>query len=127
MGGFWGGIAKTTTGAHRSTIDQNRMQLMQQLLAAYMNTAAFGSSPTGLTLTQAGIDFCSSNAAAILNDAGILGNFNQSGDNLNPTTPNPLANISVGGKTAKADSDLSFWDVMPGDAGYPISTDSGWS
>ncbi len=33
MGGFWANIAKTSTGAKRSSIDQARMQMLQQYLA----------------------------------------------------------------------------------------------
>jgi len=55
---------------------------IQQLLAAYLNYGAFGSTPSGLTLTQAGNDFCGTNAATILSDGNTLNNFNQGGDNL---------------------------------------------
>ncbi len=139
MGGFWSNIAKTSTGLDRSKVpganfgtglDQARMQLMQQLLAAILNNAADGSTPTNVTLAQAGIDFCTGSAATILADAGFLGTFNNSGDNIAfpPGTPGlSLQNISIGGKTAKALSDFVFWNIMPGDTGYPISSDTGWS
>ena len=43
MGGFWSDISKTSTGKKRSSLDQARMQLLQQLLAAELNASAFGS------------------------------------------------------------------------------------
>ncbi len=139
MGGFWAGISKNSTGGDRSLIpganygtnlDQARMQLMQQLLAAILNNAADGSTPSGVTLTQAGIDFCTGSASTILSDAGLLNTFNNSGDNIAfpPGTPGlSLQNISIGGKAAKALSDFAFWDIMPGDHGYPVLSDPGWS
>jgi hypothetical protein len=45
MGGFWSNIAKMSTGAKRSALDQARMQLLQQLLAAELNASAFGGVP----------------------------------------------------------------------------------
>src|SRR5262249_43483149 len=47
MGGFWSGISTTSTGAKRSQLDQSRLQLLQQLLAAELNASAFGSVPSG--------------------------------------------------------------------------------
>ena len=48
MGGFWSDIAKTA-GASKGDqrLDQSRMQLLQQLLAAELNASAFGSAPSG--------------------------------------------------------------------------------
>jgi len=130
LGGFWSSIPQTSTGGHRSDIDQARMQLMQQLIAGILNNAADGSTPSGITLAQAGKDFCTGSAATILNDVGILDNFNNSGDNIAFPVNTPglsLQNISVGGTVAKGLSDFVFWDVMPGDSGFPVTTDSGWS
>ncbi len=139
MGGFWANIAKTSTGVDRSLVpganygtnlDQMRMQLAQQLIAAILNNAADGSTPANITLAQAGIDFCSGNVAKLNADITILDAFNNSGDTIAfpPGTPGlSLQNISIGGKAAKALSDFAFWNILPGDTGYPISTDSGWS
>ncbi len=45
MGGFWSDVSKTSTGKKRTAIEQSRMQLLQQLLAAELNASAFGSVP----------------------------------------------------------------------------------
>ena len=63
MGGFWSNISKTTTGAKRSALDQARMRLLQQLLAAILNNQLFGSSPSGsISIDQAKTAFCTGNS-----------------------------------------------------------------
>ena len=54
MGGFWSDISKKTTGAKRSSLDQARMQLLQQMLAAELNASAFGSVPSSGTFLAVG-------------------------------------------------------------------------
>ena len=63
MGGFWSNIAKTTTGAKRSALDQARMQLLQQLLAAELNASAFGVSPSTGTFAAWESAYCGTNIA----------------------------------------------------------------
>ncbi len=48
-------ISKTSTGDKRSSIDQARMQLLQQLIAAELNASAFGSTPTYWVVRRVGI------------------------------------------------------------------------
>ncbi len=113
MGGFWSSVSFTTTHNHRTPLDQARMILAQQLLAAILNNAAFGSTPSGVTLAQAGIDYCGTNAATILNDANLLNTFNNSGDTLTipPSTPgSQYVNISQP-TTAKSVADYVDWDT----------------
>jgi len=43
FGGFEANVAQTSTGANRENIDSARIRLLHQLLAAYLNGAAFGS------------------------------------------------------------------------------------
>src|SRR5213078_630651 len=45
LGAFWSDASKTSTAGKRSSLDQARMQLLQQLLAAELNASAFGSVP----------------------------------------------------------------------------------
>jgi len=63
-GGFWSDVSKTSTGSKRVTLDQARMQLLQQLLAAELNASAFGSVPSGGTgmFNQWENAYCTGNA-----------------------------------------------------------------
>jgi hypothetical protein len=110
MGGFWSGVSKTSTGDKRSQLDQARMQLLQQLLAAELNASAFGSLPSGgsgqFAVWEAA--FCGSNLNAIKTAASQAASFNEGGDSgiFTPGT-------SADSKTAKAIAAYSFWDVLP--------------
>jgi hypothetical protein len=83
--------------------------MLQQLLAAILNNVAFGSSPTGVTLAQARIDFCGTDINKILTDAGLLGAFNESGDS-GLFTPGASGN----GGYAKNLANILFWDNPTG-------------
>jgi hypothetical protein len=109
MGGFWANIAKTSTGVKRSALDQARMQLLQQLLAAILNNQLFGSSPSGsISIDQAKTAFCGTDITAIRNAQAAMGAFNTSGD-TGAFTPGQSADA----KTARAIADIAFWDVLP--------------
>jgi hypothetical protein len=108
MGAFWSNIAKTTTGAKRSQLDQARMQLLQQLIAALLNKEAFGSDPGGTVLADAKAAFCGTSVPLIRSFTGTLAAFNQSGDSV-AFTPGVAAN----GKEAKNAANLTFWDTLP--------------
>jgi hypothetical protein len=109
LGGFWSNISAKTTKQKRSALDQARMQLAQQLLAAILNNAAFGSSPTGSTsIAQAKAAYCGTNTAAISAAASAMGAFNESGDS-GVFTPGQSAN----GKLSKTLANLVFWDNLP--------------
>src|SRR5437867_6654446 len=88
MAGFWSSVPYTTTGIHRTTIDQDRMILAQQLLAAILNNAAFGTTPS-IAFSTVANDYCNGPASAIISDANALDSFNTSGENFNipSTTP----------------------------------------
>jgi hypothetical protein len=86
MGGFWSGISQTSSkGGKRSSIDQARMQMIQQYLAAVLNFHFFGSIGEPV-LAAARAAYCGTNESAIQAQIGILGNLNQNGDSLG-TTP----------------------------------------
>lgn len=109
MGGFWSNIAKTSTKGSRSDLDQARMQLLQQLLAAKLNQAAFGSVPTtGMSISAAQAAYCGTDLALIKTAAGNMGAFNEFGDS-GLFTPG----VSANGKQAKDGATLSFWDLLP--------------
>jgi len=108
LGGFWSGISQTSTGKKRSSLDQARMQLLQQLLAAILNHAAFGSSPSGsISIADAKAAFCGTNATAIQNALSAMAAFNTQGDN-GLFTPGASAN----GKVAKDLANIPFWDTL---------------
>jgi len=109
LGGFWSAISQTTTNKKRSSLDQARMQLAQQLLAAILNNAAFGSSPTGgISIAEAKADYCGTDVTAIKNAQSAMAAFNTSGDN-GTFTPG----VSANAKLARSIADLGFWDVLP--------------
>jgi hypothetical protein len=111
MSAFWSNIAKTSTGAKRSALDQARMQLLQQLVAAILNNNAFGSSPTGpISIQNARDAFAGTNITAIKNAMSAMAAFNESGDS-GVFTPG----ISANAKGAKAAAALepTFWDILP--------------
>jgi hypothetical protein len=110
MGGFWSDISKTSTGKKRSALDQARMQLLQQMLAAELNASAFGSVPAGGSGTFATWEaaYCGTNQAAIQNAMKGAASFNTSGDSqmFTPGT-------SADSKYARSIADVKFWDVLP--------------
>jgi hypothetical protein len=108
MGGFWSSISRESDGDRRSSLDQARMQLAQQLIGAILNNAAFGSSPEGTTIEQAIDAFCGTDRAAILDAAGDMGAFNESGDNL--PFPDGFVNSAATPSASKAAASKSFWD-----------------
>jgi hypothetical protein len=109
LGGFWANISKTSTGDKRSKLDQARMQLLQQLLAAMLNNAAFHSSPTGgISISDAETAFCSGTLDQVQAALAAMAAFNTSGDN-GVFTPG----VSANGKDAKTHAAIDYWDTLP--------------
>ncbi|HSX53574.1 MAG TPA: hypothetical protein VLF90_04425, partial [Patescibacteria group bacterium] len=106
-GGFYASIPKTTIGTKRSALDQARMQLMQQLLAAILNNIAFGGGTS--LIAPAKSAYCGTSVSDILNQVTILDNFNGSGDSLSTSQNTGSAEP----KTSSADANLVAWDVLP--------------
>jgi hypothetical protein len=110
MGGFWSDVSKLSTGGKRSALDQARMQLAQQLLAAELNTSAFGSAPAGgvAAFTTWENAFCGTNQNAIKNAQQGAASFNSQGDSslFTPGT-------SADSKYARSIANLVFWNVLP--------------
>jgi hypothetical protein len=109
MGGFWAGISKISTAkgntGSRSDIDQARMQMLQQYLAAVINVARFGSN-TEAFLAAARAAYCGSDLNAIKAQIGILGTYNESGDS-GLFTPG----VSATTKLSKDQADIDAWDI----------------
>lgn len=82
FGGFYAPIAKKSDGSKRTPEDQARITLLQQLLAAKLNCAAFGCSPaTQANITAADAAYVAGNKATIMSYVSILDSYNNSGDN----------------------------------------------
>jgi hypothetical protein len=108
MGGFWSGVSTTSTGGKRSSLDQSRMQLLQQLLAAELNASAFGSVPISGSFSAWESAYCGTNANAIKSAQQQAASFNTNGDS-STFTPG----TSADSKTARATANYVFWDVLP--------------
>ena len=110
MGGFWANIAKKSTGVNRINIDKNRMVLLQQLLGAILNNAAFGSSPDsfGTSIAAGKAAFCTGSANAIKTAAYNLDAFNKSGDAIGGNFAG--INADAKGARALAASGIPYWD-----------------
>ncbi|NJD09033.1 MAG: hypothetical protein FIB01_00855 [Gemmatimonadetes bacterium] len=109
LGGFWSNISRTTTNTRRSDLDQVRLQLLQQLLAAILNHEAFGSSPSGpISIAEATSRYCGTDVTKIKEAIGAMGSFNTSGDS-GLFTPG----VSANGKQARDAADLVFWNILP--------------
>jgi hypothetical protein len=111
MGGFWANISqKSGKGGKRDSIDQARMQMIQQYLAAVLNYHMFGSIGETV-LANARAAYCGTNESLIQQQIGILGGLNESGDSLG-STPGGSATT----KTSKAEADIDAWDTPS----YPV-------
>ena len=109
LGGFWANIAKESDKDKRSKLDQARMQLSQQLLAAILNNAAFGSSPSGaVSIEDAKDAFCCGTLTEVKTAASAMAQFNESGD-TGEFTPG----VSANGKEAKDAANIPYWDTLP--------------
>jgi hypothetical protein len=110
MGGFWSGVSKTSNGAKRTALDQARMQLLQQMLAAELNASAFGSVPSGgfsqFAVWEAA--YCGTNTNAIRNAQQAAASFNTNGDSTQFTP-----GTSADSKVARAIANTVFWDTLP--------------
>ena len=87
MGGFWSSVSSKSAGGKRTALDQARMQLLQQLLAAELNASAFGSAPSGgaATINSWETAYCGTNQTAIKNAQQAAASFNIQGRQLPPS------------------------------------------
>jgi hypothetical protein len=111
FGAYFSNISQKTTGkgaaAKRTAIDQARMQLLQQLVTAKLNCAAFGcTSSVQAMIATADTAYATGTVADILASAGALDAYNNSGDtavigNAGSATP----------KTSQSYANKAFWDT----------------
>jgi len=106
-GSFLSDISKTSTGAKRSALDQARMQLLQQLIAAELNASAFGSVPSNGTFAAWESALCGTNQNAIKNAQQQAASFNTAGDS-GAFTPG----TSADSKLARSVADIPFWKII---------------
>jgi hypothetical protein len=86
------------------------MQLMRQLLAAVLNSVAFGSIPEGPgAYATAFAAYCGTDRGAILMAANALAQFNEAGDSLpwmiGPQGPARNKIVTSGM--------IALWDALP--------------
>jgi hypothetical protein len=106
-GSFWSDVSKTSTGGKRTALDQARMQLLQQLIAAELNASAFGSVPGGVTFATMESALCGTDQTAIKNAQQQAASFNTTGDS---TTFTP--GTSADSKNARAIANVPFWNII---------------
>ena len=115
MGGFWSRISRTAgppKGTRRNPLDQARMQLIQQLLAAVLNNHVFGADDEGAITAGERSAYCGTNRrGAIIMAADALATFNESGGSA--PFPDGFEQGSADPKTARSIADRPFWDMLP--------------
>lgn len=112
FGAFYSSISQKSTGkgktAQRTEIDKARMQLLQQLVAAKLNCAAFGCTTSVQTsINAADAAYAGNDINAIKSYIGIMDAYNNSGDTL--AIPS-LAQSKATPKTSQQMANLLFWD-----------------
>lgn len=110
MGGLWSNIAKKSDNSNRSSLDQARMQLAQQLLAAMLNRQAFNTDDNG-TIAAGKAAFSGTDINAINNAKNALEAYTLSGD----TQPLP-SGVNAGSASpqiGKNAANRAFWNILP--------------
>ncbi|MFH1229296.1 MAG: Ig-like domain-containing protein [Candidatus Aenigmatarchaeota archaeon] len=111
FGAYYASIPKTTTGAKRIPTDQARMTLLQQLLTAKLNCAAFGCPSSILSkITAADNAYRTGNVADMKMYTSELDAYNNLGDGQ--SIPAPLANQQgkATPKSSQSAADAVFWN-----------------
>ena len=111
FGAFFASIpCQDGSNEKRSQLDQARIQMLQQLVAAKLNCAATGALPVDPNLfSNANDAYGRDNVARIINLTSQLDTYNCSGDKLQ--LPSSLGyQGSATPKTSQYFADLGFWD-----------------
>lgn len=107
FGAFYSSIPKKTAGGNRTNPDKARIVLLQQLVAAKLNCAAFGcDSSVQALITAADNAYIAGNIASMNASTSSLDAFNNSGDTIiigsaGSATP----------KDSQALANKAFWDT----------------
>ena len=111
FGGFYSSISKKTDGTKRSSLDQARMQLLQQYLAAKLNCGAFVcNQATKDLLTAASNAYTTGPASLILSYASQLDAYNKGGD-IYPFPSSLPPQGSATPQTSQSIADKVFWNA----------------
>lgn len=111
FGAFYSSISKKTNNTNRTSLDKARMQLLQQLVGAKLNCAAFGCTPATQTLlNQADVAYAGNSATAILALVPQLDVYNNSGDAL-PIPPGAGNPGSATPGTSQSWANKVFWNT----------------
>jgi len=120
FGAFYASIPKLTTSIndpkHKklddrlTELDSARIRMLQQLVAAKLNAAVFGASPSTLTLiSDADAAFAGTDKGLIDTLAGLLDTYNNSGEGV--SIPAPFDQGSATPDISQRYADLVFWDT----------------
>lgn len=110
FGAYYASIPKKTNGTNRSTVDKNRIKLLQQLLTAKLNCAAVTCSTDTLNLITSADTAYKNGSANMVALAGQLDDYNNSGDLI----PLPASLGSQGSATPGLSQSLAnkvFWNA----------------
>ncbi len=108
-GGFWADVARTSARTRRTDLDQARMLLLPEVLAAELNAAAFGAVPTGGPGVFAEWEkaLCGTDVTAISAARVRAASFNRVGDSA-AFTPGTSADARLARRLAS----VPFWDTV---------------
>jgi hypothetical protein len=107
FGAWYSSIPKLTNGKQRTALDKARMTLLQQLVTAKLNCAAFGCTAGVQTMiANADTAYSGTSASAILASSALVDAYNNSGDtvaigNAGKATPKDSQNLA----------NKAFWDT----------------
>jgi hypothetical protein len=111
LGAYYSNISYTTTGKKRTAVDHARMVLLQQLVTAKLNCAAFGcSASTQSLISSADQAYANGDKNAMGTDTTLLDNYNSGGDNA----PAPAWLPNQGSATpalSQSIANLVYWDA----------------
>ena len=111
FGAYYSSISKKTNNQNRSALDKARMRLLRQLVTAKINCAAFTCAPAiQIMITSADQAYATGTSSQILNYAGQLDNYNNSGNG--GTIPAALGPVgSSTPATSQARANKVFWNT----------------
>lgn len=111
FGAYYSSISKKTNNQNRTALDKARMRLLRHLVTAKINCAAFTCLPAIQTMiTSADQAYATGTASQILNYAGQLDNYNNSGDGGTiPPALGPVGSATPG--TSQARANKVFWNT----------------
>lgn len=111
FGAYYSSVANKSTGQKRLAIDKARMQLLQQLVSAELNCAAFGCSASATALiAQAHTAYAGTNQGQIISLAGQLDAYNNGGDAGSiPSSLGPIGSATP--DTSQAYANKVFWNT----------------